>query len=385
MKIGGFGVIFSKQTFGLHFGATGVIDKMIELTDSVLKEYGSLIVKKQNCEIIATTACAAELYGFDDITAMVGENYCRYFRDFRACNDEHGLHLDCHRNRFYGRIYCVPFATDGEDFYLIQVYPTNCPDRYGESLLNLITGMAHEMNTPAGILVTATSTIKAHAVKMMADMSANKLSKRRLKDFLQNVITSNSSIEHSSKHISTLVEQFKRIAIAWSYETLVSFNINLYLKKISASYCSRLKSADVVCHIDCPLSIEIYSDASAFIQLTEELLNNAMLHAFAGRSDNHIDIKITRSAEQITLLFSDNGCGMEADVHRKMFDPFFTTQRHSGNMGLGLSMIFYIVTQRLEGDIYCKTRVDGGTEFSIVFTPAVEEVVSDKNITFFDG
>ena len=65
-------------------------------------------------------------------------------------------------------------------------------------------------------------------------------------------------------------------------------------------------------------------------------------------------------------LFTDNGQGIPSKNLEKIFDPFFTTNREHGGTGLGLNIIYNIVTNNLNGSLSCESKEEQGTIFTIV-------------------
>ena len=77
-----------------------------------------------------------------------------------------------------------------------------------------------------------------------------------------------------------------------------------------------------------------------------------------------------RGTDDIEISFSDNGAGMSPDVQRQAFDPFFTTRRNEGGTGLGLHIVYNLVTQQLGGRMMLESRLGQGTTFRIIMPRA---------------
>ncbi len=73
-----------------------------------------------------------------------------------------------------------------------------------------------------------------------------------------------------------------------------------------------------------------------------------------------------QEGDNVVITFRDDGIGMSAEVQRQAYDPFFTTKRGEGGTGLGLNIVFNIVTRRLGGRIALSSTPGAGTTFRIV-------------------
>ena len=102
-------------------------------------------------------------------------------------------------------------------------------------------------------------------------------------------------------------------------------------------------------------------------QVLTNLFLNSIAHAFPDGRPGAIDIKVSASGiSDVEIIFADDGCGMSADVRRQAFDPFFTTRRHQGCTGLGLHIVYSVVTDRLGGRLDLRSEPDKGTTVRLV-------------------
>jgi signal transduction histidine kinase len=100
----------------------------------------------------------------------------------------------------------------------------------------------------------------------------------------------------------------------------------------------------------------------AYGQVLTNLIFNAITHGFTDEHDGHMLIKARRlGMERIEITFSDDGSGIPEEVQRHVFDPFFTTRRAQGHMGLGLYIVHNLVTQQLGGRITLVSELGRGT------------------------
>jgi signal transduction histidine kinase len=66
----------------------------------------------------------------------------------------------------------------------------------------------------------------------------------------------------------------------------------------------------------------------------------------------------------LSLIVTDTGCGMSAELRKRVLEPFFTTHAPGKGAGLGLSVVFGIVSE-LGGEMHIQSEVGVGTRFSI--------------------
>ena len=119
--------------------------------------------------------------------------------------------------------------------------------------------------------------------------------------------------------------------------------------------------------VECQPNLLVNSYPGACRQLLTILFLNSVVHAFPDDREGTIALKVRASGEEkVEILFSDDGCGMSAEVKRQAFDPFFTTRRHLGSTGLGLHILHNIVTNRLGGRLNLESSPGAGTKFQII-------------------
>jgi signal transduction histidine kinase len=125
-------------------------------------------------------------------------------------------------------------------------------------------------------------------------------------------------------------------------------------------------------NIHCEGDIQVRAKAGPLNQILMNLIINSMVHAFDGRDQGQVDISFQlMNDNELEIVYTDNGCGVDADISRKIFDPFVTTKRGSGGSGLGLHLVYNLVTQVLGGNIHFFSEEDNGVEFIIRFPVTV--------------
>jgi signal transduction histidine kinase len=139
------------------------------------------------------------------------------------------------------------------------------------------------------------------------------------------------------------------------------------MDEIILSLRPRYKKNSHVIQITCEQDIELNSFPGAFSQILSNLIMNSLIHGFDGLENRAIDIGVTSKEGQVVFVYQDNGRGMDPQQREKVFDPFYTTMRGKGGTGLGMSIVFNLVTQTLKGNIHLESEVDQGVVLTMTF------------------
>ena len=118
--------------------------------------------------------------------------------------------------------------------------------------------------------------------------------------------------------------------------------------------------------IDCPENLIITGYPETFFQIFSQLILNSIVHGFNGIDAGTITIAVRYEKNILTILYSDNGRGMDNETLKQVFDPFFTTRRNLGGIGLGMHIVYNLVTSFLGGEIRCYSTPENGTSFTII-------------------
>ncbi len=234
------------------------------------------------------------------------------------------------------------------------------------ALANLVAGVAHEINTPLGVSVTATSHLEKMKDELKALFDAGKLRKSDLQKFIWGADDTVKMILFNLKRSHDLIRSFKRIAVDQSSEEERRFNVKEYIGEILLSLSPAFKHTEHAIDVQCPANIEMASFPGALSQIITNLVMNSFIHAYDDSQKGKITILVKEDRDSILFTYSDDGKGIEEKNITKVFTPFFTTKRGKGSTGLGLYITYNIVTQQLGGSIECKSVRGAGTTFTIV-------------------
>ncbi len=230
---------------------------------------------------------------------------------------------------------------------------------------NLVAGVAHEMNTPIGIGVQATSGIIDRTTEFAEKLKKREINNIMLINYLSYVYESNKLAYKNLSRLGELINSFKLVSVDQSTEELRKFNIKSYCTDILNSLQSKFKNKDIKVKVDCDENFEIVSYPGVFAQIMTNLIINSILHGFENQNEGQILINAEKEKENLKIIYQDNGKGMSEDVLKRLFEPFFTTNKQQGT-GLGMHIIYNLVTQKLGGNISCKSEIDDGVTFTIV-------------------
>jgi signal transduction histidine kinase len=235
------------------------------------------------------------------------------------------------------------------------------------ALGELVAGVAHEINTPVGVGVTAASFLDAKTREINAIYQAGELKRSELENYLKTVEEVSNSLQINMERAAELIFSFKQVAVDQSSENRRCFNLKEYIEEILLSLGPRYKKTSHSIQVNCEPDIELNSFPGAFSQILNNMIINSLVHGFRDMENGIIDIKITCKAGQVLFIYRDNGHGMGQKLKNKAFDPFFTTMGGKGGAGLGMSIVFNLVTQTLKGNIVLETEPGQGVTFSITF------------------
>ena len=244
------------------------------------------------------------------------------------------------------------------------------------SLGSLVSGVAHEVNTPLGLGVTLASCLQDETKNLIKNIESGKLKRSELETYCSESSENCEMLLSNLQRAAKLIRSFKQVAVDQSSEELRSFKISEYLQEILLGMHHKLKKTQIQVNIEAPENeIEVQTYPGALAQIVTNLVMNAFIHAFDnGQESGHILFFIKYEQEYVQLRVEDNGKGMDKEVCDKIFEPFFTTKRGSGGSGLGLSIVYNLVVDRLLGTISCQSSIGRGSTFLLKFPIRIERV-----------
>lgn len=242
------------------------------------------------------------------------------------------------------------------------------------SLGALVAGVAHEINTPVGITLTTASHLEEKARAMRRLFDEGKLRKNDFADFMTTAENACALLISNSNRAANLIQSFKQVAVDQTSEERRRFDLRLYIDEVLMSLGPKLKRTHHIIDVDCPDCLEIDSYPGPLAQVLTNLIMNSMIHGLEGRDDGRMAIGITGPAADgfVTLTYTDNGKGIPPHHLKRIFEPFFTTRRGQGGSGLGLNIVYNIVTQTLKGSLKAESELGKGAVFTLRFPAIVD-------------
>ncbi|MGB7443741.1 MAG: ATP-binding sensor histidine kinase [Coleofasciculaceae cyanobacterium] len=233
------------------------------------------------------------------------------------------------------------------------------------SLGGLVAGVAHEINTPVGIGITAASFLADKTADFYQAYKSGKMKRSQLEKFLDTAMQSSSMVLSNLNRAADLIQSFKQVAVDQSSEQQRTVNLKQYLSEILISLQPKLRTTHHQVQVQGDEALTLHTYPGALSQIITNLVMNSLTHAYFPEDAGHLMFEFKQEVSQIILEYSDDGKGIIQENLSKIFNPFFTTKRGQGGSGLGLHIVYNLVTQKLKGTIECESQFGAGTKFTI--------------------
>jgi signal transduction histidine kinase len=218
-----------------------------------------------------------------------------------------------------------------------------------------------------GISLTVASALERKTSNFAAEVARGDLRRSSLNDFLATSRDASSQLVANLNRAAELIQSFKQVAADRNYSDQRSFDLADLTEQVVMSLRPGLRKHNLTLNVECQPNLIMNSYPGPYGQVLTNLFLNAVAHAFPDGGAGTIEIRARASGkDNVEIIFSDNGCGMSLDVRRRAFDPFFTTRRDQGGTGLGLHIVYSIVTNRLGGRLDLDSGPGNGTRIQIL-------------------
>ncbi|WP_231847733.1 two-component regulator propeller domain-containing protein [Shewanella violacea] len=233
------------------------------------------------------------------------------------------------------------------------------------TLGGLVASITHEINTPLGISVTAASHLQESVKVFNKKYGEGDVSHEDFEQYQTEIDEGSTLMLSNLNRVSKLVKSFKQVSVDQSHEDVQEFNLKVYLDEIFLALKPLLSRTGHEYSYQCPDNIILKSRPGIFYQIISNLFNNSVVHGFPDGDSGKLTLNIIKVEQGIEMIYQDNGCGMPTSVQEQIFDPFFTTKRGKGGSGLGMNIVYNLVTQELKGKIRLHSEPGAGSTFHI--------------------
>ncbi|MCG5056977.1 MAG: hybrid sensor histidine kinase/response regulator [Limnoraphis sp. WC205] len=231
------------------------------------------------------------------------------------------------------------------------------------ALGRLVAGLSHEISTPVWIGITLASTLMNEAKELESNLEENRVKKLILERHIERVKRMSTLLLENLQRAGNLIQSFKQVSVDQSYFEQQEFYLKSYIENVLLSLSPHLEKTGHRLRVQGEEDLKINSYPGAIAQIVTNLVMNSILHGYQPGEIGQLDFDIARQDDRLIISYADDGCGIPEEYIGKIFEPFFTTARSYGGTGLGLHIIYNLVTQKLQGKISCESQVGAGTKF----------------------
>ncbi len=233
------------------------------------------------------------------------------------------------------------------------------------ALGDMVAGISHEVNTPLGNALTTVSVMSEQLGVISGHLEHGQIKRSSLEDFLELNHESLEILQTNLQRAAELINTFKQVSVDQAHDHLCDIHVKEYLEKVLRSLKPRLKKTAHQIHIECDPQLVLKGYPGAFSQIITNLIMNSLIHGFEHTSNGHIDLIFTQQGETLRFIYRDNGCGMSSEVLKHVYEPFLTTKRDHGGSGLGMHIVYSLITNTFAGHIDCQSEPGAGIEVDI--------------------
>jgi signal transduction histidine kinase len=216
---------------------------------------------------------------------------------------------------------------------------------------SLVAGIAHEMNTPLGVAVTAVSYLRDAVARAQVALATGALTGNQAERTLSGFADIASLVQSNLDRSADLVRSVKMLAAEPVGDQRQRVWIRRHVSGVAMTLMPEARRSGLALLVDCPTEMEVETCPGTLSQVLANLVMNSLRHGFEDRPNGTVLVTVTREQRHLRIIVGDDGCGVEPDAHRRIFEPFYTLRRGRGGRGLGLTIVHNLVTRRLGGMI----------------------------------
>ncbi len=234
-----------------------------------------------------------------------------------------------------------------------------------QSLFQLTAGIAHEINTPVGVGITASSMIQGAGDLLANAVKNGVLGQRLLNQQLTDIKEGTELVESSLRRVALLITRFKELTRDQNEQEARPFAVKKCAEHMLQAFAAELQIARVTPRLE-GNEVTLTAPETLFVDLLQELVKNSMDHAFHGNGEHSFTIHVAQDEESLLLTYQDSGPGMPPEKLPRLFEPFFTTLRgNTSHCGLSACRIHNLVENNLRGSVNVTSPPGEGLHYEI--------------------
>lgn len=233
------------------------------------------------------------------------------------------------------------------------------------SLGQLVSGVAHQINTPVGICVTASSVNKDVCEEIRTKLNSDQLTKKTLSEYVNRLFSCNQLMQHNLSTTADIIQRFKDISVEKTGIHKEKVDIGKKISEVICTMKSKIEQMGSSLSFQTEKKLYVDIDMGHLEQVINELVFNAICHAYPHEEKGKVFITLTQEHSDALLKISDNGIGMSLEVCKNIFSPFYTESGLNSTSGLGLHVVYNIVHESMNGTIEVESTENKGTTFSV--------------------
>lgn len=240
------------------------------------------------------------------------------------------------------------------------------------ALSRIISGIAHEINTPVGNCLTTVTYLDREIDKLLKTYHRNQMHKKDFEEHLEEQKNGINIIISNLNKATELIMMFKGLSSEKEKGSKWDIEIRNLIDDVVLLFKDKIEEGNHKVEIECTSSLRITSYPYAISQTLTHLMSNAIKHGFEDVKNRKFKIAVTEDDTMVYFRISDNGKGISEENLKHLFDPFYKLQSSMNGVGIGLHIVYNTVVQTLKGTINYESCIDQGTNYEIILPKMTE-------------
>lgn len=237
-------------------------------------------------------------------------------------------------------------------------------DKHVNTMKMMTSEMIHDVNTPLGICISLSSNLR-YEVNHLERKFNNKLKRSDIEHYFNIVNACHDQLNKNLYRIADLTESMRTTNFQEGLTGIKQIRLADYIESLVFALNTKIEQKSCTFKLECSSDLIIYSIPNDLGRVLTNLIMNSLVHAFEGRENGEILIKVDTKHDEVLINYSDNGVGIRAENLDRVFMPFYTTKGDSGGTGLGMHIIKNIVSKQLRGSVTLNSEEGQGVQIGI--------------------